>query len=53
VGIAGTEKMGVVLPIPLQENAKKSTAKWTVPVSIGVGQIGIGVRHQRLLKRGK
>jgi hypothetical protein len=53
VDVAGTEKMGLVLPFPLQASARKSTTKWTAPVSTGGGQPGIGVRQRRPLKRGK
>ena len=53
VSITGVEKMRVLLPIPLQASAGKSTAKWTAKASTGGGQLGIDAQQRRSLKRGK
>jgi hypothetical protein len=51
--VSRAEKKGVPLPIPLQENARKSITKQMAQVSTCGGQIGIDVRHRRLPKTGK
>jgi hypothetical protein len=53
VGFSEIEKTGLIPPIALQASAKNPTLKWTRQTSESGGQLGIGVRPQRLPKRGK